>query len=63
VSYDPLDPVNYNRHASILTLCTGLARRITIFLNTEPDTLLLRAVQEQTKVALGVLDTALERFR
>lgn len=49
-------------HASILPLCTGLARRITSFLNSEPDTPLLKAVQEQTRVALGVIDTALERY-
>jgi FAD synthetase len=49
-------------HASILPLCTGLARRITSFLNSDPGTPLLKAVQEQTRIALGVIDTALERY-
>jgi hypothetical protein len=60
---DKLSTINHDHHASILPLCTGLARRISSFLNTEPSTPLLRSVQEQTRIALGVIDTALERYR
>jgi FAD synthetase len=63
VSHDQLSALNYNHHASILPICTGLARRITIFLNNEAETPLLKAVQEQTKTALGIIDAALERYR
>ncbi len=53
-----------NGHAeSILPLCATLAARINGFLETEAETPLLRAVQEQTRVALGVINTALERYR
>jgi hypothetical protein len=63
VSNDKLSALNYNHHASILPLCTGLARRITTFLNDDSETPVLRAVQEKTKVALGVIDSALDRYR
>jgi FAD synthetase len=63
VSYDQQSALSYNHHASILPICTGLARRITIFLNNEADTPLLKAVQDQTKTSLGVIDAALERYR
>jgi len=62
VSNDKLSALNYNHHASILPLCTGLARRITTFLNDDSETPVLRAVQEKTKVALGVIDSALDRY-
>lgn len=63
VSYDQQSALSYNHHASILPICTGLARRITIFLNNEADTPLLKAVQDQTRSSLGVIDAALERYR
>lgn len=64
VSQDPLSALNdYNYHASILPVCTGLARRITTFLSHEPETLILKSVQQQTRTALAVIDSALERYR
>lgn len=48
---------------SIYPTCAGLAERIDNFLETEAPTPLLKAVQEQTRIALGVIGTALERYR
>ena len=50
-------------NASILPICAALAARVKEFLETEQPTTLLKEVQEQTKVALGVIDEALERYR
>jgi len=51
-----------NGHATILPVCTTLAARVNLFLQSEAPTPLLKAVQEQTRVALGVIDTALEKY-
>lgn len=40
-----------------------LALRVRAFLEREAPTQILKQVQEQTKVALGVIDDALERYR
>jgi len=56
-------PVINGHDASILPLCARLAARVNAFLDTEAETPLLRAVQEQTRVALGVISTALDRYR
>ena len=56
-------PVINGHDASILPLCAELAARVNAFLETEAATPLLRAVQEQTRVALGVISTALDRYR
>jgi FAD synthetase len=56
-------PVVNGHDPSILPLCTALAARVNDFLEAEAETPLLRAVQEQTRVALGVISTALERYR
>jgi len=52
-----------NGQATILPICTTLAARLNVFLQSEAPTPLLKAVQEQTRVALGVIDTALEKYR
>jgi len=52
-----------NGRATILPICTALAARLNVFLQSEAPTPLLKAVQEQTRVALGVIDTALEKYR
>lgn len=66
VSTDDNAPV-INGHsdpeASLSPICTALAARVTGFLETEQATPLLKQVQEQTRVALGVIDEALERYR
>jgi hypothetical protein len=49
--------------ASILPLCAKLAAQVNAFLEAEAETPLLKAVQEQTRVALGVISTALDRYR
>jgi FAD synthetase len=56
-------PVINGHDASILPLCAKLAARVNAFLETEAETPLLKAVQEQTRVALGVISTALDRYR
>ncbi|TVY39137.1 putative FAD synthase, partial [Lachnellula subtilissima] len=43
-------------------ICQDIARRLNAFLDSEPETPLLRQVQAQTRVALGVISTALERY-
>jgi FAD synthetase len=48
---------------SILPICAALAKRVNAFLESEPETELLRRVQEQTRSALGVISTALDRYR
>jgi FAD synthetase len=49
--------------ASIRPLCLKLAARVNAFLNAEAETPVLKAVQEQTRVALGVISEALDRYR
>jgi hypothetical protein len=50
-------------HKSIRPICHALATRMATFLETEAPTPILKAVQEQTRVALGVIDAALEKYR
>jgi len=52
-----------NGLATIAPICHALSARVTTFLEAEAATPLLKAVQEQTRVALGVIDTALEKYR
>ncbi|KAH8678716.1 hypothetical protein BGZ60DRAFT_249348 [Tricladium varicosporioides] len=47
---------------SILPICQELADKVNAFLEKEVDTPLLRRAQEQTRVALGVISTALEMY-
>lgn len=56
-------PVINGHDTSILPVCARLAARVDAFLETEAPTSLLKAVQEQTRSALGVIDTALEKYR
>jgi FAD synthetase len=56
-------PVINGHSPSIAPICALLAARVNAFLETEAPTPLLKAVQEQTRVALGVISTALERYR
>lgn len=53
-------PVSSN---SILPICNEIAGKVNAFLDSEAETPLLKRVQEQTRVALGVISTALERYR
>jgi hypothetical protein len=48
---------------SIRPLCRRLAAQIEGFLDEEPKSEMTRKVQEQTRVALGVIATALDRYR
>jgi FAD synthetase len=50
-------------YASIRPLCLELAARVNAFLHSEAETPVLKAVQEQTRVALGVISEALDRYR
>jgi len=52
-----------NLNASLLPICTLLAARVKRLLQTEASTPLLKQVQEQIRVALGVIDEALDRYR
>jgi FAD synthetase len=60
---DDKAPVINGHDASILPLCAKLAARVNAFLETEAETPLLKNVQEQTRVALGVISAALDRYR
>lgn len=53
---------NGNADASIRPLCARLAARLDAFLAAEPETEMLRGVQEQTRTALGVVTAALEKY-
>lgn len=44
-------------------LCEHLHERIYAFLDSTPPTQLLRDVQEQVRISLGVVKEALERYR
>lgn len=66
VSTDDNAPVingHSDHNASILPICTALSARVRAFLETEAPTPLLKQVQEQTRVALGVIDEALREYR
>ncbi len=56
-------PVINGNDATIRPICTALAERVNTFLLSEAKTPLLKAVQDQTRVALGVIETALQRYR
>jgi len=56
-------PIVNGQATSIAPICHALLARVTTFLETEAATPLLKAVQEQTRIALGVIDTALEKYR
>jgi FAD synthetase len=50
-------------NASILPKCAALAAHVKAFLETEAPSPLLKQVQEQTRIALGVIDEALKKYR
>lgn len=52
-----------NDDGTILPVCAALAAKVNAFLEAEAETPLLKAVQEQTRVALGVISKTLERYR
>lgn len=54
---------NGHDEESIYPTCAALAGRVNQFLETEASTPLLKAVQEQTRIALGVIGEALDRYR
>lgn len=54
---------NGGASATILPICAEIAGRVNAFLESEQETPLLKQVQEQTRVALGVISTALERYK
>jgi FAD synthetase len=56
-------PVVNGHNATILPICAALATRVNTFLESEAPTPLLKDVQKQTKIALGVIDEALDRYR
>jgi FAD synthetase len=60
---DEKAPVINGNDATIRPICTALAERVNAFLLSEAKTPLLKAVQDQTRIALGVIDTALQRYR
>lgn len=56
-------PTVNGHNENLLPICARLAVRLNAFLDSEAPTALLKAVQEQTRVALGVISTALDRYR
>lgn len=57
-------PVTNGHNAkTIQPICAELAARVNTFLEAEAPTPLLRDVQKQTRVAIGVIEEALERYR
>jgi len=55
-------PIVNGHDGSIYPTCAALAARVNAFLETEAPTPMLKAVQEQTRIALGVIGSALERY-
>jgi len=55
-------PIANGHDGSIYPICATLAARVNAFLESEASTPLLKAVQEQTRVALAVIESALERY-
>lgn len=55
-------PIANGHDESIYSTCAALATRVNTFLETEASTPMLKAVQEQTRVALSVIGEALERY-
>ena len=48
--------------SSLASVCADLHARVTHFLNAEPDTETLRRTQAQTRVAISVIEKALQDF-
>lgn len=59
----PIPLSNGHNDESIYPTCAALAGRVDKFLETEASTDVLKAVQEQTRIALRVIGEALERYR
>ncbi|CZR63448.1 related to FAD1-flavin adenine dinucleotide (FAD) synthetase [Phialocephala subalpina] len=55
-------PIVNGHDESIYSTCAALATSVNAFLETEAPTPMLKAVQEQTRIALGVIDEALDRY-
>ncbi|KAG9235840.1 hypothetical protein BJ875DRAFT_256374 [Amylocarpus encephaloides] len=53
---------NDNTSTTIAPICAEVAAKVNAFLESEPESPLLRRVQEQTRIALGVIGEALERY-
>ncbi len=56
-------PVANGHDESIRPICAFLAARVKAFLAHEAATPLLKSVQEQTRIALSVIDEALQKYR
>jgi FAD synthetase len=52
-----------NNDNSIRPICAAIAARVNAFLDEKAETELLRTVQVQTRIALGVIKEALEKYR
>ncbi|TAQ85139.1 hypothetical protein B7494_g6559 [Chlorociboria aeruginascens] len=59
---DPPRPSSNGDNDTIQPICSALASRMKTFLNTEAPTPLLKTVQEQTRIALDVIEEALRRY-
>ena len=59
----PIVPNGNNITSTVAPICAEVAAKVSAFLESEPETPLLRRVQEQTRTALGVIGQALERYR
>lgn len=60
---DKLPVTNGFNATTIQPICADLAARVNTFLETEAPTPLLQDVQKQTRIAMGVIEEALERYR
>ena len=52
-----------NGNDDLMSVCNAVAAKVNVFLEIESASPLLNAVQEQTRVALGVISAALEKYR
>lgn len=60
---DQLPVINgHDASSTIQPICAALAARVNAFLASEAPTPILKQVQEQTRIALGVIDKALEKY-
>jgi FAD synthetase len=57
------DPLFPSTAIPLPELCKRINERITTFLDGDAETEALRSVQKHTRIALGVIEEALKRYR
>ena len=55
--------INQNAPPSLPELCARIHEKVEAFLNAEPESERIRAVQRQSRESLGVIEGALSSYR